>query len=82
MNIDEVYRIVEHLIVKAGERGPTELTMQLDDALHVGSSGLEILGAIRQVIIENRDCLDQLLAPTEIDQVDQVISFVDKAFGR
>ncbi len=79
---DDVYRFVERLKAQSEKRGPRELATKLDEALHLGSSGLEILGAIRQTIIENRAAIEQMLGSSEKDEAKQVIAFVDRAFGR
>ncbi len=79
---DDVYRFVERLKVQSEKGGLQELATQLDDALHLGSSGLEILGAIRQAVIENRIAIEQMLGPSRKDEAEQVIAFVDRAYGR
>ena len=79
---DDVYRFVERLKVQSEKGGLRELATQLDDALHLGSSGLEILGAIRQTVIENRIAIEQMLGSSGKDETEQVIAFVDRAFGR
>ena len=79
---EDVYRFVEHLKSECQKNGATELFGQLDDALHLGSSGLEILGAVQQTIIRNRASIERLLGATGKDEATQVVAFVDKAFGR
>jgi hypothetical protein len=79
---ENVYQLVERLKVEAVKNELTGLAGQLDDALSLGSSGLEILGAIRQTFIKNRATIERLLGPTGKDKTDQLITFVDKAFGR
>lgn len=79
---DDVYRFVERLKSECQNSGATELLAQLDDALHLGSSGLEILGAVRQTIIGNRALIERLLGAARKDEANQVVAFVDGAFGR
>ena len=79
---DDVYRFVERLKSECQEHGATELSLKLDDALCLGSSGLEILGAIRHTIISNLTSVERLLGVAGKDEANQVIGFVDKAFGR
>lgn len=79
---DDVYRFVEHLKSECQKNGATELFAQLDDALHLGSSGLEILGAVRHTILNNRASIERLLGAGGKDEANQVLIFVDKAFGR
>ena len=79
---DDVYRFVERLKAESERVGRPELVVQLDDAMHLGSSGLEILGAIRQVLLNNRNAIEALLGAVAKTEAEQVINFVDKAFGR
>lgn len=79
---DDVYQFVERLKSECQKNGATELFAQLDDSLHLGSSGLEMLGAIRQTIIDNRASIERLLGASGKDEANQVVGFVDSAFGR
>jgi hypothetical protein len=79
---DEVYAFVAQLKAEAEKRGDTNFAAELDDALCLGSSGLEILGAIRKMLIENRAKVESLLGADGQNKAVQVITFVDKAFGR
>ena len=78
---DDVYRFIEDLKSKCQGARATKLSSQLDDALHLGSSGLEILGALRHTLIENRVLIEQLLGASGKEQLNQVIAFVDKTYG-
>jgi hypothetical protein len=78
----DIYQLVKQLQVESGKNGLPDLAAQLADALSLGSSGLEILGAIRKTFIENRSTIERMLGPTGKDQIDMAITFVDKAFGR
>jgi hypothetical protein len=81
-NAGDVYQFVERLKMQCQENGQTELHKKLDDALHLGSSGLEIIGAIQQTLKNNYNVIEQLLGSEGKIAADQVIAFVDKAFGR
>jgi len=43
---------------------------------------LEILGAIRQTVIDNHDAVGRLLGPDGKSRAEQAIAFVDRSFGR
>jgi hypothetical protein len=81
-NTSDVYEFVEQLKSACQSARQTELLEKLNDALNLGSSGLEILGAIREIIIKNRKTIQSLLDSTKQVQIDEVISFVDRAYGR
>jgi hypothetical protein len=48
-----VYAFVAQLKAEAEKHGERDLAMELDGAPDLGSSGLEILGAIRKIVTEN-----------------------------
>ena len=50
---NDVYAFVAQLKTEAEKHGNIDFASQLDDAVHLGSSGLRILGAIRKTLIEN-----------------------------
>jgi hypothetical protein len=79
---EDVYKFAENLKFMSQQSGATQLARQLDDAVRLGSSGLEILGAIRQVVIGNRTDVERMLGPEGRSGIDQVIAFVNEAFGR
>ena len=79
---DEVYRFIEQLKAEAEKHEDTALATELDDALHLGSSGLEILGAIRETLIASLSKVEKLLGSKGLNRAKQIIAFVDKAFGR
>lgn len=78
-SIEEFYKLIDALKSACRENNEMEILQKIDGALSLGSSVLEMLGATRQVLIENRKRVDQLLTK---DDVDRIILFVDKAFGR
>jgi hypothetical protein len=75
---DRVYEITQLAIEKCRNHGYGEVAQQLDDAMHLGSSGLEILGAIMAVFLARRAELEKVL---EKHQVNEVVQYVNKAFG-
>jgi len=79
---DHVYAFIAQLKTDAEERGDSSFAAELADVLCLGSSGLEILGAIRKVLLENRGKVESLLGSEGLNEAAQVIAFVDKAFGR
>jgi hypothetical protein len=79
---NDVYQLVERLKTACQQNGAAELFNRLDDAMNLGSSALEILGAIRQTFIGNRSEVERLLGRNGKEEVDGVIAFVDKAYGR
>jgi hypothetical protein len=78
----DVYQFVEQVKVASQQRGETGLYEQLNRAMRLGSSGLEILGAVRQTVSENRGEIERLLGPDGGQGVDQVVVFVERVFGR
>jgi hypothetical protein len=82
INTDDVYRFVDGLMAECRKTGQSGLLEELDDALHLGSSGLEILGSVRKTLIPHRGTIAKLLGSIATDEADNVIAFVDKAYGR
>lgn len=78
---NDVYRLVERLKATCQQEGSRDMFKQLGDAMNLGSSALEILGAIRQVILKNQHDAERLLAENGKADIDAVIAYVDKAFG-
>lgn len=75
----EVYELTQVLVQKCQERGYDDIAAQLDDALHLGSSALEILGAIRSVFVSESERIVPMIGHA---RVKEVIDFVDKSYGR
>ena len=82
MTANDVNAFVAQLKTEAEKHGKTDFTSELDDALHLGSSGLEILGAIQKTLVENQGEVESLLGSDGCQRATDVIAFVDKAFGR
>ena len=78
----DVHRFIEQVQRELVGNGLSHIAKQFDDALSMGSSGLEILGTIQTVLVENRRVVEQILGPSEKHKVESVIAFVEKAFGR
>lgn len=79
---NDVYQFVERLKVACRQQNAVRLFKELDDAMCLGSSGLEILGAIRQAILKERGEAERLLGEGGKEEIDRVAAFVDRAFGR
>ena len=77
----DVYRFVDSLKAASQQNGEAELCRQLDDAMRLGSSGLEILGAIRQAIVEHMVDVERLLGGDGRLCAEQVVTFVNREFG-
>jgi hypothetical protein len=78
----DVYGFVAQLKIDAEKCGDTDLARELDEALHLGSSGLETMEAIRKTLIEDHGDVKSLLGSDGWKKAANVIAFVDKAFGR
>ena len=76
---DDVYAFVKQLQLRAQKKELQQILRQLDDALNFGGFGLEIIGAIRTVLVEQQALIRQLMPKEEIAEV---VAFVDKAYGR
>jgi len=76
----EVYAFVAQLKTEAEKHGDSDFVSELDDALHLGSSGLEIMGAIRKKLIQNHSKVKSLLGSDGWKKAERVIAFVDNAF--
>jgi hypothetical protein len=76
---DQIYSLARRLIAACKASGQLAIAEQLDDALHAGSSALESLGAIRNVLLSNEDLLIRFAAREEIDAAK---SYIDRVFGR
>ena len=74
MSTEEIYASINSIIAKSKECGHDDLARRLDDALHLGSSGLEILGAIRNVLKDEHNKVYKLIGK---GQVHEIINFID-----
>jgi hypothetical protein len=78
-SVMEVYDLTEQAISLCRSQGKPELAAQLERALGLGSSPLEILGAIRAAFVQNSQTLEGMLGQSAVADV---VAFVDKAYGR
>ena len=74
----EIYEITERALGKCRNNGYEGVAQQLDDAMHLGSSGLEILGAIKAVFLSHRETLEKVVGR---EQTQDVVAYVNKAYG-
>ena len=74
----EIYEFVEMVIERCHEHGHDNIAQKFDEAMHLGSSGLEILGAIKTVCIAEKPNLENFL---DGDKLDEIIRYVNRAFG-
>jgi hypothetical protein len=75
---DKFYEFTELTIKKCRDKGYNDIAQQLDDAMHLGSSGLEILGAIKAVMVARRTELESVW---DKQLLDELVHYVNKAFG-
>lgn len=74
----ELYALVDFVIRQSRVRGLLDIAQQLEDALHLGSSGLGILGAIKSIFVAQNAELEKIL---EKEIIEAVVKFVTKAYG-
>lgn len=74
----EVYEFVHVVVRKCREHGHNDIVQQLDDATHLGSSGLEILGAIKRVFVAEMARLEGIVDNAKMKDV---VQYVNKMFG-
>ena len=78
----DVYGFVAQLKIDTEKCGDTDSARELDEALHLGSSGLEILGAIRKTLIENQGAVESLLGSDGWQKAARVIAFAKREKGQ
>ena len=78
----DVYEIVDALLKEPS--CPSALRENLDDALNAGSSGLEILGSIRMVLIDPvfSGFVDGVLSSRQLTTRKEVAAYIDHLFCR
>lgn len=81
-SVGDVYRFTSSLVEFCSANQAQALADALLDAQQLGSSGLEILGAIRKVLVDNSSLLRETLPPEYVEQMRDVIAFVDACYGR
>ncbi len=75
---NQVYDLISRVIREARAAGRDDIARKLDDAMRLGSSGLEILGAIRNVLLAEKQVVERFATESEIDEV---VHFVNRTFG-
>jgi hypothetical protein len=80
-DVGRVYRFVRQLSAVCRLKGRADLVEPFDAALHLGSSGLEILGAIATAIEANRPALTAILPRHMAGQLDEAVAFARQCFG-
>jgi anti-anti-sigma regulatory factor len=76
---EDVYTFARRLRESCKASGHKEAAVQLDDALHMGSSALETLGAIRNSLLMNQELYQNLASQEELQAA---IEYVNHVFGR
>ncbi len=75
---NQVYDLISRVIREARAAGRDDIARKLDDAMRLGSSGLEIVGAIRNVLLAEKQVVGRFATESEIDEV---VHFVNRTFG-
>ncbi|MBI5866416.1 MAG: hypothetical protein HZB38_18250 [Planctomycetes bacterium] len=75
---NEIYEFTELAMQKCREQGYDDVAQQLDEAMHLGSSGLEIIGAIRAALISHAATLESVVDKTKMQEI---VKYVNRAFG-
>ena len=77
--VDQIYNFIGEIKQDCIKCGYNDIANRLDDAMNLGSSGLEILGAVRTILVEEHL---RLLNIAKKDELKNIIEFVDKAYSR
>ena len=75
---NEIYEFTELAMKNCREHGYDDVAQQLDDAMHLGSSGLEILGAIKATFVSQSGTLEKVVDKAKLQEV---VRYVNKVFG-
>ena len=78
MTTEEVYALVKLVIEQSRKNAYDDIAEKLDDAMHLGSSGLEILGAIKIVFMSESNRISKLI---DGEKVKDVIHYVNNTYG-
>ena len=78
-SVSDVYEFVNEAIRLCREQEYEDIATRLEEAMHLGSSALEIIGAIRSILIEGQP---ELLSVLDKDSIQEVIHFIDASYGR
>lgn len=77
-NVNQVYAFIDQTIEKCQQVGLEHTADDLSNALSLGSSGLEILGAVRYVLDRDSKELRQYV---DANKMDEVLGFIRNAWG-
>lgn len=80
-NVDEFYAFISVVIRECQASGANDIANQLEQAKDLGSSGLEIIGAMRRTLREHQAALAQFLPRATAERVPEAIAFVDRCYG-
>ncbi len=78
-NPEDVYELARRLRQSCSDAGFSEAATQLDDALNVGSSALETLGAIQAALLCHHQLYQEFSA---LEELNAVTEYVNQIFGR
>jgi hypothetical protein len=78
----QVYQFVEKLKAACIEHNEINLFSELEHAMQLGSSGLEIMGAICKAIIHRENTIGRILGTDGKKELNHIVEFVDRAYGR
>jgi hypothetical protein len=82
MKLEDFYGVVRGAMDELTLQNHHEIASELDNALKISTSVLEILGATRKVFLDHRQVIEKSLGSTGHDQVSRLIAFVNLAYGR
>jgi hypothetical protein len=74
---NDVYAVVADLTYQARSKGREDLARRLEDALALGSSGLEILGEIRKIFVYEAAFIETVISRA---QRTEVVEFVQRLY--
>lgn len=75
---NEIYEVVELAMQRCRDHSYDNVAQQLDDAMHLGSSGLEILGAIKTTFVTQAATLERVVDKAKLQEV---VEYVNRVFG-
>lgn len=58
-----------------------DLYDQLERALHIGSSGLEVLGAVGKTLSQSRVQIEQILGAESGPEVESILIYIKNLYG-
>ena len=79
MSAEDVFALTRKCVSALRFHDEEQIAVRLENAFFLGSSSLEILGAIRAAILDNHDWVVRLLGATTTADI---VAFVDMSYGR